>query len=180
MNSKTEIQYREVIASCKDLFVKKTQDYGSSWRVLRLPSLTDQIYIKIKRIRYIQESGTQKIADSIRDEFVGIVNYCAMALIQIKLSGSSQLQMPLEELLPLYDQVINETQELVVNKNHDYNEAWREMRISSMTDIILMKILRMKQIEKNDGKTVISEGVEANYKDIINYSVFCLISMDIK
>lgn len=179
MNDKTAHEYKEVIASCKGLFARKTHDYGTAWRVLRIPSITDQIYIKAQRIRSIQEKGVQKVDDPIRDEFVGIINYCIIALIQLKLEGSAQMEMSFTELEPLYDEAANETFELLQNKNHDYAEAWRDMRVSSMTDIILMKLLRVKQIEDNQGKTLASEGVKANYQDMINYSVFCLIKMSV-
>jgi hypothetical protein len=177
MVEKTAIEYREVIASCKTLFEKKTRDYGTAWRILRLPSITDQIFIKAQRIRSIQEKGAQRVDDPIVDEFTGIINYCIIALTQIRLSGAERLDMKFEELEPLYDEVVRETFELLQNKNHDYGEAWREMRITSITDIILMKLLRVKQIEDNSGKTLVSEGVKANYQDMINYSVFALIKL---
>ena len=164
-----------MISHCRNLFEKKTQDYGTSWRILRLPSLTDQIFIKAMRIRSIQEKGTQKIADDVNSEFVGIINYCIIALIQSKLKGDTRLDLPLGECQDLYTEAIEATLSLQKNKNHDYAEAWRAMRISSMTDIILMKLMRIKQIEDNQGKTLVSEGVEANYQDILNYAVFCLI-----
>ena len=175
MIEKTSTEYRQVIATCKSLFEKKTRDYGTAWRILRLPSITDQIFIKAQRIRSIQEKGTQKVDDPIRDEFIGIINYCIMALIQIRLNDNASLELTFEELEPVYDHVVNETFELLQQKNHDYGEAWREMRITSITDIILMKLLRVKQIEDNLGKTLISEGVKANYQDMINYSVFAMI-----
>ena len=175
MVGKTAIEYREVIASCKTLFEKKTRDYGTAWRILRLTSITDQIFIKAQRIRSIQEKGAQKVDDPIVDEFIGIINYCIIALMQIELSGSGNLDMKFEELEPLYDEAARKTFDLLQNKNHDYGEAWREMRITSITDIILMKLLRVKQIEDNSGKTLVSEGVKANYQDMINYSVFALI-----
>jgi hypothetical protein len=171
-------EYRKVVNTCQELFSRKTKDYGTSWRVLRLPSITDQIFIKAQRIRTIQEKGMQKVEDSVRDEFVGIINYCVIALMQIRLEGSAKLEMTYDELAPLYETVIDENIGLLQNKNHDYGEAWRDMRVSSMTDIILMKLLRVKQIEDNDGKTVASEGVKANYQDIINYAVFCLILLN--
>jgi hypothetical protein len=177
MITKTSTQYKEVIAACQDLFTKKTRDYGTAWRVLRLPSITDQIYIKAQRIRSIQEKGQQKVDDSIRDEFIGIVNYCIIGLIQIELDKSSAMELTVEQLVPLYEQAVQETFQLLENKNHDYDEAWREMRVSSITDIILMKLLRVKQIEENEGKTLVSEGVKANYQDMINYSVFALIKL---
>lgn len=177
MNDQTAHEYKEVIATCKGLFARKTHDYGTAWRVLRIPSITDQIYIKAQRIRSIQEKGVQKVDDPIRDEFVGIINYCIIALIQLRLENSANMEMDFAELEPLYDEAVNETFNLLQNKNHDYAEAWRDMRVSSMTDIILMKLLRVKQIEDNQGKTLVSEGVKANYQDMINYSVFCLIKM---
>ncbi len=177
MNEKTLHEYKEVIASCKTLFAKKTHDYGTAWRILRLPSITDQIYIKAQRIRSIQEKGVQKVEDPIKDEFIGIINYCLIALIQLKLKESEKTDMTFQELEPMYDGATEEIYHLLQNKNHDYGEAWREMRISSMTDIILMKLLRVKQIEDNKGKTLASEGIEANYQDMINYSVFCLIKL---
>jgi hypothetical protein len=179
MNDKTAHEYKQVIATCKELFARKTHDYGTAWRVLRLPSITDQIFIKAQRIRSIQEKGTQKVDDPIKDEFIGIINYCLIAMIQLRLEASDKLEMNFKELEPLYDQAVTETFELLQNKNHDYDEAWREMRVSSMTDIILMKLLRVKQIEDNQGKTLASEGVKANYQDMINYAVFCMIKMSI-
>lgn len=177
MIERTAVEYREVISTCKGLFEKKTRDYGTAWRILRLPSITDQIFIKAQRIRSIQEKGQQRIADPIRDEFVGIVNYCLIALMQLQLADSDRLDLTFEELERLYDDAANETFKLLQDKNHDYGEAWREMRVTSITDIILMKLLRVKQIEDNAGKTLVSEGVKANYQDIINYSVFALIKL---
>ena len=177
MNEKTLHEYKEVIATCKGLFAKKTHDYGTAWRILRLPSITDQLYIKAQRIRSIQDKGVQKVEDPIKDEFIGIVNYCIIAMIQLSLTESENLDVNWKELEPLYDQVVEETFHLLQNKNHDYGEAWREMRVSSITDIILMKLLRVKQIEDNQGKTLASEGVRANYQDMINYAVFCLIKV---
>lgn len=177
MVEKTAVEYKEVIATCKALFEKKTRDYGTAWRVLRLPSITDQIYVKAQRIRSIQEKGVQKVSDPIKDEFVGIINYCLIALIQMQLENSSKLEMKFEELEQYYDRAATETFDLLQNKNHDYGEAWREMRVTSITDIILMKLLRVKQIEDNSGKTLVSEGVGANYQDMINYSVFALIKL---
>jgi hypothetical protein len=178
MIDKTASEYRHVIATCKSLFAKKTNDYGTAWRILRLPSITDQLYIKAQRIRTIQENGLQKVDDPIQDEFIGIVNYSLIALMQIKLQASTKLDMAFDELEPLYDESVNETIALLQNKNHDYGEAWREMRVSSITDIILMKLLRVKQIEDNGGKTLVSEGVKANYQDMINYAVFVLIKLN--
>lgn len=177
MEPKTVSEYKEVIARCKELFDKKTKDYGTAWRILRISSITDQIFIKARRIRSIQEKGTRKVEEDIRDEFVGIINYCLMAIIQIDLGNDERMDISHEELEPLYNDAANETLELLKNKNHDYGEAWKDMRVSSMTDIILMKLLRVKQIEDNEGKTLVSEGTRANYQDIINYSVFCLIKL---
>ncbi|MBK5278681.1 MAG: DUF1599 domain-containing protein [Bacteroidia bacterium] len=177
MNEQTAIEYKEVIAACKALFEKKTKDYGTAWRILRISSITDQIYIKAQRIRSIQEKGVQKVGDSIKDEFTGIINYCVIALIQMKLKDSDKMEMNFEELEQLYDEATMGTFDLLQNKNHDYGEAWREMRVGSMTDIILMKLLRVKQIEDNQGITLVSEGVMANYQDMINYAVFCLIKL---
>lgn len=177
MRTQTIQQYSEIIASCKEIFEKKTKDYGTAWRILRLPSITDQIYIKAQRIRSIQEKGAQKIQENIESEFIGIINYCIMALIQMHLTTEDPMEISYEVLEPLYDQSALATRELLTNKNHDYGEAWREMRVSSMTDIILMKLLRVKQIEDNAGKTLISEGIGANYQDMINYAVFCMIKL---
>lgn len=175
MNEKTSHEYKEVMAGCKALFAKKTHDYGTAWRVLRLPSITDQIFIKAQRIRSIQDKGIQKVGDPIKDEFVGIINYCLIAMMQLELAESTKMDLSFEELEPLYDKAVAETFDLLQNKNHDYGEAWRDMRVSSITDIILMKLFRVKQIEDNQGKTLASEGVRANYQDMINYAVFCLI-----
>ena len=175
--SQTESQYRQVIQRCKELFLKKNQDYGTAWRILRLPSITDQIYIKAQRIRTLQETGITRVGEGIEPEFVGIINYCVMALIQMQLQENSTMDIPANELETLYDQQMERVMNLLFAKNHDYGEAWREMRVSSMTDIILMKLLRTKQIEDNRGTTLVSEGVEANYMDMINYAVFCLIKM---
>jgi hypothetical protein len=176
--SKTISEYKEVIKACKEVFEKKTRDYGTAWRILRLPSITDQIMIKAQRIRSIQEKGTQKIEDDIQGEFLGIVNYCIIAIMQLEMEGNEKQELKFEEIEPIYDKVVKETISLHEDKNHDYGEAWREMRISSMTDIILMKIMRVKQIEDNDGVTLISEGVKANYQDMMNYAVFCLIKLN--
>lgn len=180
MQENTATQYQKIIQNCQNLFRKKNQDYGTSWRILRLSSLTDQIYIKAKRIRSIQEKGTQKIADNIEGEFIGMINYSIMALIQIDLENQSEdeLNLSAQYIDELYTMRANQNWELLANKNHDYGEAWREMRISSMTDLILMKLLRIKQIEDNEGQTLVSEGVESGYQDIINYAVFCLIKME--
>ncbi|MBO9614785.1 MAG: DUF1599 domain-containing protein [Dyadobacter sp.] len=170
----TESEYQEIIQYCQDLFTKKNKDYGTSWRILRLPSITDQIFIKAQRIRTIQDKGVQKVNEDVSSEFIGIINYCVMALIQIAAVEQNQ-NIDDSALTILYNSQVNEVKELLFNKNHDYGEAWRDMRVSSMTDIILMKLLRIKQIEDNQGLTLVSEGVKAGYQDIINYSVFCLI-----
>ena len=175
--NQTEAEYRQVIQRCKDLFLKKNQDYGTAWRILRLPSITDQIYIKAQRIRTLQETGVSKVGEGVEPEFVGIINYCVMALIQLHLSQDRRTEIPTDELERLYDEQIGRVIDLLFAKNHDYGEAWRAMRVSSMTDIILMKLLRTKQIEDNRGNTLVSEGVEANYMDMINYAVFCLIKL---
>jgi len=178
LETQTSNEYKEVISRCKELFRKKTIDYGTAWRIFRLPSITDQIFIKAQRIRSIQEKGSQKVNDPIEDDFVGIINYCLIALLQISYSNDERMEIPFEELEAAYDHWVNKTRALLENKNHDYGEAWREMRVSSMTDIILMKLLRTKQIEDNQGQTLVSEGIEANYQDMINYAVFCLIKLE--
>lgn len=178
MKNQTEHEYNQVVRACKEVFEKKTRDYGTAWRILRLPSLTDQIFIKAQRIRSIQEKGKQQVNDPVTDEFIGIINYCIIAQVQLELLDNPKLEMNFQELEPLYDKVVQETMSLLKNKNHDYDEAWRDMRVSSMTDIILMKLLRVKQIEDNAGQTLISEGVKANYQDMMNYSVFCLITLN--
>ena len=175
--SKTEQQFEEQIKICRDLFEKKTRDYGTSWRILRLPSLTDQIFIKANRIRSIEESGENRVGDDVSGEYVAMVNYAAMALIQSKMPADAELELPADKALQLYDGAIRRTVSLMLDKNHDYGEAWRKMRVSSMTDLILQKLLRIKQIEDNHGLTLVSEGVEGGYMDIINYSFFCLIRL---
>jgi phage portal protein BeeE len=172
----TKREYFEVISVCRDLFLKKNKDYGTAWRILRVPSITDQIFIKARRIRSIQEKGVAKVNEDISSEFIGIINYCVIALIQLELGDNEATEVPSAELERYYDAAINKTWALLENKNHDYSEAWRDMRVSSMTDIILMKLFRTKQIEDNQGNTLVSEGVTANYQDMLNYSVFCLIN----
>lgn len=171
----TSSQYDLVIAKCKDIFSKKMRDYGSSWRILRLSSLTDQIFIKANRIKTLEETKESKVGDDMQGEFVGIVNYCIMALIQIELGPKEEAAMPPSKAEDLYDKYTSLTKDLMMAKNHDYGEAWRDMRISSYTDLILVKLLRIKQIEDNAGMTLVSEGVDANYQDILNYAVFALI-----
>jgi hypothetical protein len=175
--SQTEHEYRTIIEGCKDIFSKKNQDYGPSWRILRVSSITDQIFIKAQRIRTIQEKGFARVAEGEVPEFIGIINYCVMALIQIEL-GADKSSLTAVELTQKYDEQITKVMALLFDKNHDYNEAWRDMRVSSMTDIILMKLFRIKQIEDNLGQTIISEGISSGYQDIINYAVFCLIKLE--
>jgi len=175
--SGTNAQYEDVIAECKSVFFSKMKDYGSAWRILRTPSLTDQIYIKANRIRSVTEKGLTKVNEGIKPEFMGIVNYSVMALIQLELGASEDIHMDPEKAVSLYEKYFYGAKALMEDKNHDYGEAWRNMRISSLNDIILMKLLRIKQIEDNDGKTFVSEGLDANYNDIINYAVFALIKL---
>jgi hypothetical protein len=175
---KTSKQYDKIIAECKSLFEKKMKDYGSAWRILRLTSLTDQIYIKAQRIRQIQELEEIKIDEDENSEFIGIINYSIMALIQLEIGVVNEPDLDVKHALSYYEKHISETKELMENKNHDYGEAWREMRISSLTDLILQKLLRIKQIEDNKGKTLVSEGIDANYQDMINYAVFALILLN--
>ena len=177
MEASTIVEYKNIISSCKEIFLKKYKDYGSAWRILRLPSITDQIFIIAQRIRTFQEKNLMKVDEGIENEFIGIINYSMIAIIQLNFQDDERIEIPFEELDSLYDSSSNETIKLLENKNHDYDEAWRDMRVSSMLDIILMKLYRTKQIENNNGKTIISEGVKANYQDIINYSVFCLIKI---
>jgi len=173
--AKTSRQYDEVIEECKSLFDKKMTDYGSAWRVLRPSSLTDQIFIKAQRIRTLQETRKSKVDEDVASEFVAIINYCVMALIQLELEGENALDLDPVSASELYSKWTKETKELMMNKNHDYGEAWREMRVSSITDLILMKLLRTKQIEDNAGRTLVSEGIDANYMDMLNYAAFALI-----
>lgn len=173
----TSKQYDTVVEECRNLFVKKMSDYGSAWRILRLPSLTDQIFIKAQRIRQLQENTERKVDEGEKSEFIGIINYSIMALIQIELGVVEQPDLTTEEATNLYDKHIKITKELMENKNHDYGEAWRDMRVSSLTDLILQKLLRVKQIENNQGKTLVSEGIDANYQDMINYAIFAMIHL---
>ncbi len=176
MSSTVEL-YEEVIGKCRNIFAKKMTDYGTAWRILRSTSLTDQIFIKAQRIRTIEEKREQKIKEDISNEYIGIINYSVMAIIQLEL-GTSTEALDHQRALELYDKHFTEAKELMIKKNHDYGEAWRDMRRSSITDLILMKILRIKQIEDNGGKTIISEGLDANYYDMINYSVFSLFKLE--
>ncbi|PWK18327.1 DUF1599 domain-containing protein [Xanthomarina spongicola] len=176
----TSKQYDAVIKTCRDLFIKKMKDYGSAWRILRLPSLTDQIFIKAQRIRGLQQNEVQKVDEGQESEFVGIINYCVMALVQIERGIVEQPDLSVDEAIELYDEKVAITKQLMMDKNHDYGEAWRDMRVSSLTDLILQKLLRVKQIEDNQGKTLVSEGIDANYQDMINYAVFALIHLNDK
>ena len=173
----TSQEYDAVIAICRQLFINKMKDYGSAWRILRLPSLTDQIFIKAQRIRSLQENDIRKIDEDETGEFIGIINYSIMALIQLELGVVEQQDLDVTTATTWYDTKIELTKTLMEAKNHDYGEAWREMRVSSLTDLILQKLLRVKQIEDNKGKTLVSEGIDANYQDMINYAVFALILM---
>lgn len=168
-------QFQAVIGGCKSLFEKKLKDYGPAWRILRMPSLTDQIYIKVARIRSLQEKEVQKIDEGQESEFIGIINYSIIALIQLELGIADQLDISNDKAIELYTQKAELAQQLMMDKNHDYGEAWRDMRVSSITDMILQKVLRVKQIEDNKGKLLVSEGLDANYLDMVNYAVFALI-----
>ncbi|MDB9911435.1 DUF1599 domain-containing protein [Flavobacteriaceae bacterium] len=174
----TSKEYNEVIDTCRSLFQKKMKDYGSAWRILRLPSLTDQIFIKAQRIRGLQQNKHQRVDEGQVSEFIGIINYCIMALVQLEKGVVEQPDIVLEEALELYDQKIATTKQLMMDKNHDYGEAWRDMRVTSLTDLIIQKLLRVKQIEDNQGKTLVSEGIDANYQDMINYAVFAMIHLE--
>ena len=176
----TSTQYDKITSICRDLFKKKMVDYGSAWRILRLTSLTDQIFIKAQRIRGLQINKERKVDEGEFSEFIGIINYSIMSLIQIEKGVVESPDLSLEQAIELYDFNFSETKSLMENKNHDYGEAWREMRVSSLTDLIIQKILRIKQIEDNQGKTLVSEGIDANYQDMINYSVFALIHLQDK
>jgi len=171
----TSQEFDNVIEVCRTLFINKMKDYGSAWRILRLPSLTDQIFIKAQRIRSLQENDVRKVDEDEKGEFIGIINYSIMALIQLELGVVDQPDLNVEKATELYDAKVKLTKDLMEAKNHDYGEAWRDMRVSSLTDLILQKLLRVKQIEDNKGKTIVSEGIDANYQDMINYSVFALI-----
>ena len=174
---KTLQQYNAEIGKCRALFEKKNTDYGDSWRILRPKSVTDQIMIKALRIRSIEEKGVTKVGEGIEDEFIGIYNYGIIGLMQVKYSGKTE-SMSVSEIMAMYDHELEETRSLMLKKNHDYGEAWREMRVSSFTDLILMKINRTKQIEDNAGNTIVSEGIDANYQDMMNYSIFALITLN--
>jgi len=173
----TSNQYDSVVEQCKNLFTKKMSDYGSAWRILRLPSLTDQIFIKAQRIRQLQENDIRKVDEGEKSECIGIINYSVMALIQLELGVVENPDLSSDEATELYNKHMTITKELMENKNHDYGEAWRDMRVSSLTDLIIQKLLRVKQIEDNEGKTLVSEGIDANYQDMINYAVFAMIHL---
>lgn len=180
MNENTLIQYEQAFAKCKDVFLKKTKDYGTSWRILRPCSITDQIYIKAKRIRTIDEVGINKVGESTDDEFIGCVNYGVIGIIQLELEQqkSTKIELGYEEAAALYEEQYSIIKALFLAKNHDYGEAWRDMRITSYTDLILSKLHRIKQIEENKGQTIMSEGIDANYMDIVNYAIFALIKLE--
>ena len=170
-------EYNSVIKHCQDLFIKKTKDYGTAWRIMRLSSITDQIYIKAQRIRTLEVKKVSKVGEGVLDEYIGIINYCIMAMIQIDLGEDGEENLDPAFVNQKYTEKVTETRDLMLAKNHDYGEAWRDMRVSSMTDLILMKIHRVKQIEDNDGQTIVSEGIHANYQDMLNYAVFALIKL---
>lgn len=176
----TTHEYATVMGICRNLFEKKAQDYGTAWRILRLTSLTDQIFIKANRIRSIQMSGVQRISDSLEGEFIGIINYSIMALIQMERGVANEPDLSPVQAMEAYGEQASRIQSLMEAKNHDYGEAWRDMRISSLTDLILQKLLRIKQIEDNQGQTLVSEGIDANYQDMVNYAAFALIKIQFK
>ena len=178
MANNTSAQFDEQIKRCRDIFQKKTHDYGTSWRVLRPKSLTDQLFIKAQRIQTLEEKKTQMVDEGVEPEFIGIINYAIMGLIQLTLKDDKRFELSEQEAVTLYDQQVKLIKELMLAKNHDYGEAWRDMRVSSFTDLILMKLLRIKQIEDNKGKTLISEGIDAGYSDIVNYAIFALIKLN--
>jgi len=176
----TAIEFDHVIAVCRSLFLNKTKDYGTAWRILRPSSITDQIFIKAQRIRTLEEKKISKVGEDIASEYIGIVNYCAIAMIQLGLNENDPYELSFAQVETLFEEKITETRDLMLAKNHDYGEAWRDMRISSLTDLILMKILRVRQIEDNEGRTLASEGIKANYQDMLNYAVFALIKLELK
>ncbi|GAA3984200.1 DUF1599 domain-containing protein [Pedobacter ginsengiterrae] len=176
----TSSEFDAVIAVCRSLFLKKTKDYGTAWRILRPSSITDQIFIKAQRIRTLEEKKVSKVGEGIIPEYIGIVNYCVIAMMQLELTENDPLEVPFAEVQSIFDGKVQETKDLMFAKNHDYGEAWRDMRISSLTDLILQKVFRVKQIEDNEGQTQVSEGVNANYQDMLNYSVFALIKLGVK
>jgi hypothetical protein len=173
----TNTEYNRIISICQELFIKKTKDYGTAWRILRLSSLTDQIYIKAARIRSLEEKKESKVGEGVVDEFIGIINYCVIALMQLDFGNTENENLDPKIVEEKYSEKVNQTRDLMFAKNHDYGEAWRDMRVSSMTDLILMKLHRVKQIEDNNGQTLVSEGLQANYQDMLNYAVFALIKL---
>ena len=177
-SSLTEKQFDTAVEACRNIFITKMKDYGSAWRILRISSITDQVYIKAQRIRSIDKKGAQRVAEGIIPEFIGVVNYSIIALIQLERGETEETDLDPDQALSLYDRHIFHAKQLMMDKNHYYGEAWRNMRLSSLTDIILMKLMRIKQIEDNMGKTFISEGIDANYHDIINYGIFALIKLE--
>lgn len=179
MGHNTSEEFDSVIRICKDLFIRKTKDYGTAWRILRLSSITDQIFIKAQRIRTLEEKKVSKVGEDITSEYIGIINYCIIAMMQMEMDETHPTDIPADQVESLYDGIVKETKDLMFAKNHDYGEAWRDMRISSLTDLILMKLLRVKQIEDNEGQTVASEGIKANYQDMLNYSAFALIKLSV-
>ena len=179
MANHTSTEYDAIIKVCKDLFIKKTRDYGTAWRILRPSSITDQIFIKAQRIRTLEDKKVSKVGEDIIGEYIGIINYCVIAIIQLELDKNAPLELNPDQVAESFDLRILESKDLMAAKNHDYGEVWREMRVSSLTDLILMKILRVKQIEDNEGKTLASEGIKANYQDMLNYAVFALIKLGV-
>jgi hypothetical protein len=173
----TSSEYDAIVKVCKDIFIKKTKDYGTAWRILRPSSITDQIFIKAQRIRTIEDKKINKVGDDIIGEYIGIINYCIIAMMQLELGTDAPLELNPDDVEITFNQKVRETKDLMLDKNHDYGEVWRDMRVNSLTDLILMKILRVKQIEDNDGKTLASEGVKANYQDMVNYAIFALIKL---
>jgi hypothetical protein len=175
----TSSEYDAIVKICKELFIKKTRDYGTAWRILRPSSITDQIFIKAQRIRTIEDKKINKVGDDIIGEYIGIINYCIIAIMQLELNADAPQELNPDDVEITFNQKVRETKDLMMDKNHDYGEVWRDMRVSSLTDLILMKILRVKQIEDNDGKTLASEGVIANYQDMVNYAIFALIKLGV-
>jgi hypothetical protein len=176
----TQDAYQDIVHYCQSLFVQKAKDYGTAWRIMRLPSITDQLYIKAKRIRTLEQKGVSQVGEGIEAEYIGIINYCVIGMIQGDLKEDEPEHLPIDQVMTAYQQAIDDTRRLMEAKNHDYGEAWRDMRVSSLTDLILMKIYRVKQIEDNQGQTLVSEGIKANYQDMMNYAIFALIKLGYK
>ena len=179
MAHNTSSEYDAIVKVCKELFIKKTRDYGTAWRILRPSSITDQIFIKAQRIRTIEDKKINKVGDDIIGEYIGIINYCIIAIMQLELDSNAPQELNPDDVVITFNQKVRDTKDLMLDKNHDYGEVWRDMRVSSLTDLILMKILRVKQIEDNDGKTLASEGVKGNYQDMVNYAIFALIKLGV-